>query len=208
MGSTEIPEASLDRLEARVAQVERSTCAEVVLVIARRSGEYRDLAILPAAVLAAVALFGVLYLPISVPEPLVLPVVFVAGLGGILAGWRWPELVDWMATHDRRVDRARARAKEAFVDEAVSATRERTGLLIFASLAERHVEVIPDHGLDGRIPRGEWNRLASDAAPRLSAEAWEAALDQLLGGAETLLAREFPATDDNPDEIPNRPRVV
>lgn len=208
MDSPEISEELLERLEARVAEVERGTCAELVVVLARRSGEYRDLALFPGAAAAALALLLVMYLPVDVPEPLVLPLVFLAGLVGILAGRRWSRQVGRLATGARRTERARARAKEAFVDEAVSATRDRTGLLLFVSLLEGHVEVIPDHGLDARIPRGEWNRLTADAVARHGVQRWEAVLDELLDGAGSLLAREFPATGDNPDEIPNRPRVL
>ncbi len=203
-----ISDESLDRIEARVADVEHETTAEVVVAIAPRAESYRDIAILVGAAVASLALLALLYLPVDFPAPAILPLTLVSGFVGTWIATRSPALLAALALGDRRVDAARSRAREAFVEEAVSATRERTGLLLFVSLAERHVEVIPDFGLDSRIARGEWNRIANEATTAQGWESWDAVVEELLTRAAPLLAREFPATGDNPDEISNRPRVL
>ncbi len=208
MDPRDISDESLDRIEATVARVEDDTAVEVVVAIARRSENYRDIAILVGAGVASLTLLALLYLPIDFPAPAIVPLTLIGGAVGAWLASRWPGLLAALALGDRRIDAARSRAREAFVDENVSATRERTGLFLFVSLVERHLEIIPDFGLDSRIARGEWNRISDEAVRARGWGDWEALVDDLLTRVSPLLAREFPATDDNPDEIPNRPRVI
>jgi putative membrane protein len=203
-----ISDEILDRIEERVAEVENQTTVEVVVAIAQRSDSYRDIAILVGAAVASLALIALLYLPVDFPAPAILPLTLLGGFVGTWVASRTPILLAALALGDRRVDAARSRAREAFVEEAVSATRDRTGLLLFVSLLEHRVELIPDFGLDARIARGEWNRIASEAEQARGWESWDTLVDELLTRVAPLLAREFPATDDNPDEISNRPRVL
>ncbi len=200
--------SALDRLEHRVAEVEETTTAEIVTVIARTSGSYRDLAILGGAAAALVALLLLLYLPLDFPAPTVVPLTALAGVAGALIFGRASGLLSRLAMEDRRRAQVRDAARVAFVDEAVSATRERTGLLIYASLAEDRIEVLADHGLDARISAGTWNGIVARAREEAGAGHWVEQLDKVLELAAPVLAEQFPPHEDNPDEIPNRPRVL
>lgn len=200
--------AALDRLEQRVADVEEATTAEIVTVIAGRSGSYRDLAVLAGAGSALVALLLLLYLPLSFPEITVVPLTALAGVVGTLACGRLPALLGWLATEDRRRAQVRDSARIAFVDEAVSATRERTGLLIYVSVLESRIEILPDHGLDARIPVGTWNEIVARAVREARSGQWLEQVEKILEYATPVLAERFPSSEDNPDEIPNRPRVL
>lgn len=203
-----IPEQWLDRLEQRVAETEHDCEAEVVVVFAARSGSYRDLSLLFGVGIAAVTLLVLLYVPLSFPALTVLPLTLAVGGAGAVLASRSPGLLRRLALPERRQAQVETRAREVFYDEAVSATRERTGLLIFVSMLEHRVEVLTDHGLDSRIPRGTWNTILADATRDRGWPDAGGLVEDLLARARPLLAEHFPATDDNPDEIPNRPRVL
>ena len=53
------------------------------------------------------------------------------------------------------------RATQAFVEEEVFRTRDRTGILIFLSLFEHRVVVLADRGLDGRVTPREWEEVVA-----------------------------------------------
>jgi putative membrane protein len=205
---TEVEPKAVDRLEARVTEVEASTSAEIVVVLAGQSGGYRDLAVIGGSIAALVALLLLLYLPIRFPAASVVPLTVLAGVAGAALLMSRPALLRPFALEGRKRQQVRDAARVSFVDEAVSATRERTGVMIYVSLLESMVEVLPDHGLDRRLARGSWNALVEAAQAPLAAGNWEQAVDDLLVGAEPLLAEHFPCSEDNPDEIPNRPRVL
>ncbi len=204
----EVTEEMLDRIERRVEEVEAATAAEVVVVVARQSGSYRDLAILGGCAVAVAALLGLLYLPVDFPAPTVVPLTLVAGLAGTVVCGRWPRLVSWLAFEDRRLEQVRRGAAVAFVEEAVSATRERTGLLVYHSLLEGRTELMMDHGLQASIPGGSFNEIVAAVRRETAGRPWAEAVEELLVKLAPLLADHAPAEGDNPNQIPNRPRVL
>jgi len=204
----EIPSDVLDALEERVADVEKTTSAEVVVVIAGRSGHYRDAALATGAAIAVLTLILMIYLPVDIPASLVAPLSVLAGLLGLALGHRVPRLQRWFTMAERRAAQVEDGAKVAFVDEAVSATRERTGVLVYFSMLEDRVEVRTDHGVDAHIPRGAWNALVVDAVAAAGPGQWQRTVEEVLDRAKPLLAEHLPAGEDNPDQIPNRPRVL
>jgi putative membrane protein len=187
-------------IEAVVGEIEARTDAELIVVAAPRSGTYRDLAAIGGGI-AATAVLG--YLCWS-------PVVFDARwfpvdvlVSGTLVAWlldRYPALVVRAAGRERRDRQVEEAARAAFVEENAHGTTARTGVLVYVSAAEGRVVVLPDHGLLGRIPGAAWNAVRVEART----------VDELVAGLRRLgdlLAAHLPATGDNPDEIPNVPRV-
>lgn len=187
-------------IEAIVGEIEARTDAELVVVAAPRSGSYRDLAWLGGG-LAAVAALGFLCWSPVVFDARWFPVDVLSVL--LLVGWaldRWPALLVAAAGRARRDRQVREAANAAFAEENVHATAERTGVLVYVSAAEAQVVILPDAGLQARIPGAAWNAL------RLEAGSLEA-LREGLGRLGALLAEHVPPTGANEDQIANAPRV-
>jgi putative membrane protein len=99
-------------------------------------------------------------------------------------------------------DRVVRHAEEQFLSKNLHATRDRTGVLIYVSLAERMAELIADEGIDAKVAPETWNRamaaLTSGLKRGAAAEGFIAAID-LCGG---VLAEHFPPrAGDNPNEL-------
>lgn len=188
-------------VEEAVSLVEQGTDAELVVVAAPQSGHYRDVALWVGVAAAASLLAAALFAPFEVDPRWV---GFDLLLGLLVATWfggRIPGLVRLLTSSGRRTRQVEEAASAAFHDDQVHATRGRTGILIYLSTLEQQVVVIPDHGLASRIPQAEWNGIQWDAVK----------LEGFLEGLELageVLARYVPAqVDDNPDELPNAPRI-
>ena len=107
-----------------------------------------------------------------------------------------------------RVRTVRDRALEVFAQLGVWGTAERNGVLIYVLLAERHVEIVADHGLNGRVSEAEWREVCALIERHFAQSRWrEGALDG-IEAASVLLAREFPAAGANRNEQPDRPVVL
>ena len=48
------------------------------------------------------------------------------------------------------------RAMQAFVEEEVFNTRDRTGILLFVSLVEHRIEVLGDSGINAQVTADDW----------------------------------------------------
>jgi putative membrane protein len=189
-----------DAVSAAVEEVERHTSAEVVVVVAPWSGSYADRATLAGVVAAMSALVGMIYSPVVFTD-LWIPIdVACIGAATTLLGLRLPRwLVRLVGPRRRRLQSVEA-AKAAFFDENVHATADRTGVLVYLSLAESEVVVLADHGVAGRIP----GTALSDVKLLVGSRAEFCDGLRALGA---VLAAHLPPVGSNPDEIPNAPRI-
>jgi len=190
-----------DAVASKVAELERKTDAEVVVVAAERSGNYRDVAQAIASLAALLALAVMAALPWHVH-----PVFVVVDLALLWVVVSWAmgshRLLAKLVSAARRREQVRISAAAAFHQEAVHATPRRTGLLVYVSAWEHHVELIPDVGLEARIPRGRWIA-ATDALTTDSLAAFLTGLDAV--GA--LLGEFVPPTGQRRVALDDAPRI-
>jgi putative membrane protein len=188
------------RIEALVGELERDTQAEIVVVAARFSGSYRDVQWAGAAVAATLSLLVSLYIPVALPTLAVPALLLLSGwLGSWLLG-RSPASLRLLARPSRREAQVIEAAKATFVETAVHGTRDRGGLLVYVSELEQRAALVRDLGIDGHAPGAAWNELSLDVRDLDELEA-------LLREVGAILAEHLPAREDNPNEIPNAPRV-
>jgi putative membrane protein len=135
-----------------IARVERRTDAELVTVLARRADDYAYWPLLWAAVLALVI-------------PLLLHWLAGRDRRATACWWRrcspfvalclllrHPRLAAWLMPAILRRWRASGLARQQFLELNLQRTAGATGVLIFVSEAERHVEILVDEGIARHLP--------------------------------------------------------
>ena len=200
-----------ERIRLAVHAAEQHTSAEIVPMIVRRSGLYRDAQHRAGIILALVTLTlllttEILWLPwgwhASNAAWLVLATMLAYGVGAWLGSL--PSLIRLLTSTDRMHQKVRLRAERAFSQHAVSQTRERTGVLILVSLLEHQVYVLPDHPLLQRVPSERWSLIVQAAIGRLKTSDIVGGLCQSIETCGMLLAEICPGRPgDNPDELSN-----
>jgi putative membrane protein len=101
-------------------------------------------------------------------------------------------------------DRVRQRAEEQFIAKNLHATRERTGVLIYVSAAERMAELIADETIHALAPDGTWDRALAALTAGLKRGEPAAGFAAAIGQCADVLAERFPARPgDNPNELPD-----
>jgi len=191
------------RIEEAIVAAEARTDGEIYCVVARESDDYRAVAALWAVLAALLA--GPLLLPAGLPPATLVLVQLVAAL---LLG----ALSQWEPVRHRLVPRALKRrrahrtAVEMFLAHNIHATPERTGLLLFVSLAERHAEVVADTGIFGEVADEVWLELVERLTARIGEGALAAGLVEAIGTAGDILAAHVPETGARvrpPNALPN-----
>ncbi|MHC5039391.1 MAG: TPM domain-containing protein [Planctomycetota bacterium] len=197
----------LGRIEKAVADAEKGTSAEIVVVITPQSGSYLDRELLFGVAIGLVALAFLIFSPWAF-HPALAFVDFLLAFGlATLVCNRVSLLKGFVVRERRREKNVTAGSLISFVHEGVGATRERNGILVFASLFEGAVRILPDFGIEGKVGESEWNRILQEIGRPSSGEMGEA----ILGVTERVgkvLAGAFPPGEENPDEIPNAPRIL
>jgi putative membrane protein len=215
-------------IQAAVRQAEARTTGEIYCVLAEESSEYGET---PLAWAAGVALLGPALLllggvHVSAPDvfggwtsaqlgqaaeaaarsaligAIALQALLFVGVLVLLAAV--PPLRRALTPPHLKRERVARRAHEQFLAKNLQATRERTGVLIYVSLAERMAELIADQGIAEHVEPHVWDKAMAALTEGLKRREPAAGFAAAIGLCADVLAERFPADpDDNPNELPD-----
>lgn len=103
---------------------------------------------------------------------------------------------------------ARERALEVFSNLRIWDTEANNGVLIYLLLADRDVEIVADRGVSGLVRPAEWEAICREMESCFQRGEFEAGALLGIERVDRLLRRHFPASGENPNELPDAPRVL
>ena len=162
---TDIERLDDEAVRAAVRRAEARTSGEIVPVVVPQSADY-EVAIWRGAVGMVLVAFAALLLLLQfyagwglawlyTPWGVVATALGAGVVGAVLATYVPPlqRLAAGPTLLDETVHR---RALQAFVEEEVFKTRDRTGILLYVSLREHRIEVLGDTGINERVQPDDW----------------------------------------------------
>jgi len=102
----------------------------------------------------------------------------------------------------------RARAVELFARHGVWDTEENSGVLIYVQLIDRSVEIVADRGINARVAPDFWAGVCQRMEAAFRAGNFEGGTVQAIGEITEILARYFPASGENPNELSDAPLIL
>ena len=104
-------------------------------------------------------------------------------------------------------DSPRARAIELFSRLRVWDTEHNSGVLIYVQLIDHQVEIVADRGINARVGEVFWSAVCRRMESAFRDGQFESGTLQALNEITGALVEHFPASGDNPDELPNTPVI-
>lgn len=106
----------------------------------------------------------------------------------------------------RSVRRARVRraALQQFLAHGVHVTEARTGVMIFAALADHQVEVIADEGIHSKVSDAVWAEAAAALARAMRAGEPVKGFEAAIALCGEVLAQHFPPRADDRNEVADK----
>ena len=95
------------------------------------------------------------------------------------------------------------RAMEQFTARAYHLTDEDTGVLIFASLAERQAVVLADDGVASKVDKAAWNKVVGELVAGMQQKDAGGGFARAIGAAADILAAHCPPRPDNKNQLPD-----
>ena len=197
-----ISERDRENISAAIRAAEAKTSGEIVCVLARTSSDATAPPILLAAVVAlALPWLLLAFTQFSVHRILLLQIVVFLVLAVALC---LPRVR--VALLPRRARRAAAHraAMEQFVVRGIARKKDRSGILIFVSLAERYARIIADQGIAARVPQSDWQAAVDSLVTHMSGGRIADGFLAAISACETVLVTHFPRTETSRDELPDR----
>jgi putative membrane protein len=201
-----ISESDRQRISAAIHAAEAKTSGEIVCVLAQTSSDAAGLPILLAA-LAALALPWLLvaFTALTVHRILLLQVVVFVALAGVFC---LPRVRVALLPRAARRAVAHGVALEQFAIRGIARKKDRSGILIFVSLAEHYARIVADEGIAARVPQSEWQGAVDVLVAHCSSGRIADGFISAIGTCEAVLATHFPRTAGSRDELPDRIYVI
>ena len=214
-------EADRIRIGAAVTAAEANSDGEIVTVVSGQSDSYNDVVlhwavlVLFLAVAVAAAIPGRLILLLDVvaggwdtwtPGELIAILLVVLAVKFLIARWIFGLRPIRLALtpHGTKARRVRRRGLLLFRLATENRTRAKTGVLLYLSLAEHRAEIVADAAIHAKAPQEEWGEamaaLVAAMRDNRPGDGMAAAIERI--GA--VLARHFPHTGTDPNEMPDR----
>jgi putative membrane protein len=197
-----ISEADKARVADAIRAAETKTSGEIFCVVAQHASDYRLVPLAWAALAALIVPAPLIYLtlwPAAAIYLVQLLVFVIVAIALSRPGMRY-RLVPRRAKHDH----AHALAMRQFFAQGLHHTEQRTGVLIFASVAERYAEIVADAGINAKVEPQVWDKaiaaLIAGIKEGRAGEGFVAAIAQ----CGEVLAQHFPPGALNRDEVPNK----
>jgi putative membrane protein len=197
--------ADHEAVSAAIRDAEKHTSGQIVCVLAHSSSAYAHVPILWASALALFTPWPLIHLTEWSVERIFLLQLVVFILAGLLFSWMPVRL--WLVPRPLQRVRAHRAALEQFVVRGISRTKNRTGVLIFVSLAEHYARIVADEGIAAKVQHADWQ----DAVDALTAHMRDGRITEgLIAAVErcgAVLATRAPP-DGSPNELPDRLYVM
>lgn len=221
--------ADHDRVVAAIRAAETVSSGEIYCVVARRSSLYGLVPVAWAAIASLLVPTGLVLLGaaphrwpfIGEPwsggnaSPADLDAAVRVGMLGLLLvqalafalvlAFTAPERIRLAVTPRLlKRDRVHDAAMQQFLARGMQRTRERTGVLIFVSLAEHQVEVVADEGIYARVAQGVWDETVAGLVVAAGRGGIADGLVEAVMRCGAVLAEHFPPRPDDKNELPDR----
>jgi putative membrane protein len=221
-----LSQADQDRIAKAVADAEKTTAGEIYCVLAPEVGDDRSTPLiwataaallLPALALLAgfrpemlSRLFGGWSIghaaaqDMAILSALLTYIGLQAAIFAVVAALVWiPSVRRTLIPAAVKKARVRQAALDYFMAKDLHLTRERTGVLIFAALAEHRVEVIADEGIHQAAPSAVWDEVVADLVEGLKRGAIADGFVAAIARTGAVLATHVPPRPDDANELPD-----
>lgn len=211
-------DSDLQRIKDAVKIAEEKISGEIVPVIVERSGRYLIANYKGSLIGAAFAFMTMIVLDRYVIsnagntlfyDPVfIFLIVILGGVAGALVP-NFSEGLKRMLLSQLYMDQTtRQRAENAFLEEEVFNTRQRTGIMIFISFFEHEVMVMADRGISKVVEQKQWDMIVADLVAEIRAGNIINGLEKgIQRCGDLLLEKGFKKTDDDVNELPDDLRV-
>jgi putative membrane protein len=196
-----ISAADRARVRQAIAEAEAQTNGEIFAVVTEECEDYRFIPLLWATLAALLVPLPLIYFTqISASLIWLAQIATFVVLAIVLS---LPPVKLSIVPQRVKREAVRALAMQQFLAHGLHTTEARTGVLIFVALAERRAEIIADTGIAAKVDAGAWQDAMEGLVAEIKGGRFADGLTVAIGAVGRILARHFPRTPRDRNELPD-----
>ncbi|MEM9734568.1 MAG: TPM domain-containing protein [Pseudomonadota bacterium] len=196
------------RITQAIRRAEKRTSGEIYAVVAHASDDYFYVAgfmaavwsLLMALIMAAIAwTMAVPVSPFTIAAAQALALAVILMVFAFKPTWRL-----LFVPHGIAHRRASNNALRQFLAHGVHATQERSGILLFVSIAEHHAQVVADAGINEKVTQSDWDEIVVMLTSHAKRGKLSDGFLQAIERSADLLASHYPPSPNQQNELDDR----
>ncbi|MFN0200369.1 MAG: TPM domain-containing protein [Bacteroidia bacterium] len=186
-----------------VQQIEKKSAVEMMVVIAPHSGQYPEAALRGGLVVALLTFTFLLFVEhLYFGDFLLFLLTLTSFLMGYLLVHNELRLKSFFTTRKNKRIQAELRARATFQKVGIHHTRAETGVLVYISIFEKSVHILPDRYVQSVIPQSIWQKMQEELNQVFTSKNPRQLILTALDNVKGDFAYYLPIQSDDVNELP------
>ena len=160
-----LPSQEKEQIKEAVEELEKVSSGEIVTYFANKSSNYDSakwsnaLLFMASATFMLTVMSYMWWLPGNIGTFETSGFILLCGILGYILASALPAYRLFIIGNEHAYQKVRLRAMEAFLNEEIFNTRDRTGILFYISQLEHQVIVLGDSGINEKVKQEDWDNV-------------------------------------------------
>lgn len=189
-------------ISKKIENLEKSSSAELVAVITKRSGDYRYINILINIFMIFVISFFLVYF-FDFSSVQTIEIQLLCFIGIYLLFEKFDNLILNLLPKSYKREKASLNAHEQFSNLGLNRTKTNQAIMFFVSLDEKYVEIITDKTICEKIKDDYWQNIIDEFIKDVKNNNLSNGYLKAMDSCSEILIKEFPIRKDDENELAN-----
>ncbi len=191
------------KLYDTIKEIENNSLVEIVVIIKPQSGSYKDVALWAGVSFSFLLYTFFMFSPVSFDVFLIYAFTVLGFLIAYGLFSAIPELESKFIKLKRKEKNVEIAARAIFQKAGIRFTNERIGTLIYCSLFEKQVYVLPDRGAKNAVPAQDWIKIEAGFQSVFDHQNLAEALLAQLVNCKPIFSQFLPPVENDINELPD-----
>jgi putative membrane protein len=191
------------RLYDTIKDIENNSLVEIVVLIKAQSGSYRDIPIWAGMIASFVVYTFFMFSPFEFDVYLIYAFTLLSFPLVYTIFTSLPKLKAKFTKRCRMDRNVEINARAIFQKGGVRFTSERIGTLIYLSILEQKVFILPDRGAKNAVPAQDWEKIEADFQSIFNEANLPDALLEKLASCQPIFHEFIPPVENDINELPD-----
>jgi len=195
-------EKEKELISKKIENLEKSSSAELVAVITKRSGDYRYInTLINIFVIFVISFFLIFFFDFSPIQ--LLEIQLLSFIGFYLFFEKFDNLILNILPKSYKREKASLNAHEQFSNLGLNRTKTNQAIMFFVSLDEKYVEIITDKTICEKIKDDYWQTIVDEFVKDVKNNNLSNGYLKAMDSCSEVLIKEFPIAKDDENELAN-----